>query len=133
MLSSMLNVPCTGQSSEGGAIQEVGVLRGGKHSSHMQLQLEGTVSLRLAGHVVPLIEVLRFEGDAFRVDHRTLFGLVDAPAGPAGGKESATARRARLQRWIAEEKARENKAFQKTVAEREGITVSRLKQILKEK
>lgn len=129
-LAGLLGIPYSGRSSGAGALHEVGLLRGGKHASHVQLQLDGRVALRLAGHVVPVIEVLRLEGDAFKVDHRTLFGLVDAPVGPAGGKESAEARRSRLHRWITEEKAMGNKAFQKVVAEREGISPQRLKQIL---
>jgi len=44
--------------------------------------------------------------------------------------ESTTERRERLQKRIDEEKANGNRAFQKTVAEEEGIHISRLKQIL---
>jgi hypothetical protein len=88
------------------------------------------MALLLAGHSVPLIEVLRLEGNLFKVDHHALFGLVDAPVGPAGGAESASARRARLLREVAEEKKKGTKAFLKTVANREGISPQRLKQIL---
>jgi hypothetical protein len=129
-LAQWLSIPYAGRPGDESSTLAVGLLRGGRHSSHVQLQTAGKIALLLAGHSVPLIEVLRLEGSRFKLDHRALLGLVDGPVGPAGGAESRAARRSRLMRWIAEEKAKGNKAFHKTVANREGIKSQRLRQIL---
>ena len=129
-LAQLLGIPYSGRPFDESTTLEIGLLRGGKHASHVQLQTAGKMALLLAGHSVPLIEILRLEGSVFIVDQRALFRLVDAPVGPAGGAESASARRARLQHWVVEEKKKGNKAFLKTVAIRERISPQRLKQIL---
>jgi hypothetical protein len=129
-LARLLDIPYSGRPGDESTTLEIGLLRGGKHASHVQLQTAGKMALLLAGHSVPLVEVLRLEGNVFKVDHHALFGLVDSPVGPAGGAESAAARRSRLMRWIAEEKAKGSKGFHKAVASREGITPQRLRQIL---
>ena len=101
---------------------EVGMFRGKKESSHLVLIADGGLSLALAGHSIALAEVLTLEGMGFKLDKQTLVRLVDKPIAGAGDKESATQRRARLK-----------KTFLKTVAGDEGISVSRLKQLLQEK
>lgn len=109
---------------------EVGVLKGAKHSSHVVLLAEGRLSLSLAGHSIALSEILVIEGSNFKLDKRALIRLVDKPAGGAGDVESAAQRRSRLKKRVQEYKDKGNKAFLKTAAEDEGISVSRLKQIL---
>jgi hypothetical protein len=56
--------------------------------------------------------------------------LVDKPVAGAGDIESAAQRRARLAKLVREERAKGNRAFLKTVAAKEGISISRLKQLL---
>jgi hypothetical protein len=112
---------------------EVGMFRGKKESSHLVLIADGGLSLALAGHSIALAEVLTLEGMGFKLDKQTLVRLVDKPIAGAGDKESATQRRARLKKRVQAEKNRGNKTFLKTVAGDEGISVSRLKQLLQEK
>ena len=64
------------------------------------------------------------------MDRRALTRLVDQPIAGGGDQESAAQRRERLQKRVDAERAKGNRAFNKTVAEEEGINVSRLKQIL---
>jgi len=66
----------------------------------------------------------------FKLDRRTFVRLVDSPIAGSGDKESATQRRARVKKRVQAEKNRGNKAFLKTVAEDEKISVTRLKQLL---
>lgn len=111
---------------------EVGMLKGTKYSSHLVLVANGRLTLSLAGHSIPLADVLTLEGKAFKVDRRALTRLVDKPVAGAGDVESAAHRRERLKKRVQAVKAKGVKAFLKTVAEEEGITVSRLKQLLRE-
>jgi len=111
---------------------EVGMLKGAKHSSHLVLIADGKLFLSLAGHSVQLADVLALEGNAFKVDRRTLTRLVDQPVAGAGDVESAAHRRERIKKRVQAVKNKGVKAFLKTVAEEEGITVSRLKQLLRE-
>lgn len=110
---------------------EIGLLKGRQHSSHLVLlSAGGSLKLTLAGHSVVLGDLLFLEGQRFEFDQRALTRLVDQPIAGGGDQESATQRRERLQKRIAEKKAKGTKAFLKTVAEEEGISVQRLKQIL---
>jgi hypothetical protein len=109
---------------------EIGMLKGKKGSSHLVLLADDRLGLTLAGHSIALADVLTLEGMGFKLDKQTLVRLVDKPIAGAGDKESATQRRARLKKRVQAEKNRGNKTFLKTVAGDEGISVSRLKQIL---
>lgn len=111
---------------------EVGMFKGRKHSSHIVLLTEGGLTLCVAGHSIALADILTLEGNSFKLDKQTLIRLVDKPVAGAGDAESAAQRRERLKRRVQAEKAKSNKAFLKTVSEDEGISVSRLKQLLKE-
>lgn len=110
---------------------EVGVLKGARHSSHVVLRADGVLTLNFAGHSVPLADVLALGGNGFKLEKRALTRLVDKPLAGAGDAESAAQRRARLAKRKQEHKDKGTKAFLKAVAEEEGISVSRLKQILK--
>jgi hypothetical protein len=77
-----------------------------------------------------LADILTFDGKDFKVDRRTLVPLVDKPISGAGDVESATQRRVRLKKWVQAAKDKGNEAFLKTVAEAEGISVARLKQLV---
>ena len=56
---------------------------------------------------------------------------LDQPIAGAGDTESPAQRRERLKKRVQEVKARGTRGFLKVVAQEEGISVSRLKQILK--
>lgn len=132
LLSRLLGLHRSGASDTDNARWEVGMLKGAKYSSHVVLVADGKFALSLAGHSVSLADVLTLEGDAFKVDRRTLARLVDQPVAGAGDVESAAHRRERLKRRVQAVKAKGITGFLKTVAEEEEISVSRLKQLLKE-
>jgi hypothetical protein len=66
------------------------------------------------------------------IDRRLLNRCVDHPVAGAGDAESAEQRRERLRARVREEKAKGTRAYVKTVAEEEGISPSRLKQLVAE-
>ena len=132
LLSGLLGLHRSEASSTDASRWEVGMLKGTKHSSHLVLVADSKLTLSLAGHSVPLADMLTLEGDALKVDRRTLARLVDQPVAGAGDVESAAHRRERLKKRVQAIKNKGVKAFLKTVAEEEGITVSRLKQLLRE-
>lgn len=109
---------------------EIGMLKGKKHSSHLVLIAGDNLTLTLAGHSIPLPDILAFENNQITIDRRTLTRLVDQPVAGAGDTESAVKRRERLQKRVDELKSNGVKAFLQTTADEEGIHVSRLKQIL---
>jgi hypothetical protein len=84
----------------------------------------------LAGHSIAVADILALEDNGFKLDKRTLLRMVDKPTGSAGDAESAALRRARLKKRVQAEKNKGTKAFLKTVAEEENISVQRLKQLL---
>jgi len=109
---------------------EVGRLKGRKGASHVVLLADGRLKLTVAGHTIDVAEVLTLADKGFILDKRMLTGLVDKPVGGAGDQESATQRRVRLKKRVQTEKNKGNKAFLKTVAGEEGISISRLKQLV---
>jgi hypothetical protein len=111
---------------------EVGVFRGKKHASHLVLLAGGKLTLTLAGHSIALSEVLTLNGDVFKADARRLTHLVDHPVAGAGDVESAEQRRERIKNRVNELKAKGVKAFLKTVAEEEGLSISRIKQLIQD-
>lgn len=129
LLAGLLGLHRSGSGTDA-ARWEVGMFKGAKHSSHLVLAVDGKLTLSLAGHSVPVADVLALEGNAFQVDRRTLNRLVDQPVAGAGDVESAAHRRERLKKRVQAVKAKGTKAFLKAVAEEEGISVSRLKQLL---
>ena len=88
---------------------------------------EDPLQLSVAGHVVELAEVLTVKENALALDKIKLVRLVNDPM---GNNETPEARRNRLAARIKEEKAKRTKAFNQVVADEEGISLSRLKQIL---
>lgn len=132
MLAALLGLHRSGQDDPSSGRWEVGLLKGAKHSSHVVMRAGKGLTLELAGHSVALAEVLALENGTFSVDRRALTRLVDQPVAAAGDTESAAQRRERLKRRVDELKAKGVKAFLKTVAEEEGLSVSRVKQLLQE-
>ena len=76
--------------------------------------------------------MLSIEAGNFKVDKRRLTRLVDQPVAGAGDVESAEQRRERIRKWVGELKAKGVKAFLKTVAEEEGVSISRIKQLIQD-
>ncbi len=107
------------------------MFKGAKHSSHLLLSADGQLTLNLAGHSIDLADILTFESCGFKLDKRVLVRLVDKPIAGAGDAESAELRREKLIKRVQAEKNKGNRAFLKSVAEEEGFSVSRLKQIVK--
>lgn len=130
LLAGLLGTSPSATNNANTARWEVGMLKGAKHSSHIVLIADGNLYLSLAGHSIPLVDVLTFKGNTFKVDRLKLCHAVDQPATGAGDVESATQRRNRLKKRVDTLRTSGVKAFLKTVAEEEGITTSRLKQIL---
>ena len=131
LLAGLLGLHRSGAGGTDAARWEVGIFKGTKHSSHVVLVANGNITLTVAGHSIPLVEVLAL-GNALQVDRQRLNRLVDQPVNGGGDGESAAQRRERLKKRVDAEKARGSKAFQKDVAAEEGISVSRLKQLLKD-
>ena len=132
LLADLLGLRRAGAGGTSNGRWEIGMLKGAHHASHLVLLAGDRLTLTVAGHVIALSDVLAFEGDAFKVDKRTVTRLVDQPVAGAGDVESAAQRRKRLKQRVQGVKARGTKAFLKTVAEEEGISVTRLKQLVRE-
>ena len=93
--------------------------------------IDGGAVLEVAGHVLPLDMALTIRGAALTLDGKTLARCVDAPAAGAGvPAESPDERRQRLKARVAAEKRKGTKAFNEVVAAEEGLSVSRLKQLV---
>lgn len=95
--------------------------------------IDGGAVLEVAGHVLPLDLALTIKDAALTLDSKTLVRCVDAPAAGAGvPAESPDERRQRLKARVAAEKRKGTKAFNEVVAAEEGLSVSRLKQLVAE-
>ncbi|MHB9100127.1 MAG: hypothetical protein ACYC2E_01215 [Sulfuricella sp.] len=123
-----LSQPST-QAVDGGQ-WHIGLLKGKKYNSPVALLAGDNLTLSLAGHAVPLVDVLGIEKNALALDKAALIRLVD---NPEGNGEDPEARRERIKARVGEEKAKGTKAFLKVVAEEEGLSVSRLKQLVAKK
>lgn len=132
LLSGLLGLHLPGTRGTDAARWEVGMLKGTKHSSNLVLVAGGKLALSLAGHSIPLVDVLTLEGNAFKVDRRALTRLADQPVAGAGDTESARNRRERIKKRVQTLKDKGVKPFLRTVAQEEDISVSRLKQLLRE-
>ena len=108
----------------------IGLLKSTKHASYLTLIFERTLMLSLAGYKVELTDVLIFDDGKITIDRHRLMRLVDKPIAGAGDAETAAQRRNRLQTQVDQLRSKNVRGFLKITAEREGISVSRLKQIL---
>ncbi len=111
---------------------DVGVLKGAKGSAHVVLGIENELRLTIAGHSLPVADVLELGDKGLSIERRALLRCVDNPVAAAGDQESAEQRRERLRRRRNELKAAGKRNFNQVLAEEEGITVERIKQLLKE-
>lgn len=127
VLARLLEVSRTASTAANDKEWVVGTLKGRKHKSLVTLRAGNDLHLLLAGHTVPLADILAFNQDTLTVDKNELIRRVDKPTNNA---ETSSTRRKRLKARIAEEKAKGRRAFLQTVAAEEGISVQRLKQIV---
>ena len=132
VLARLLGLSRSASTAAEGNQWHIGVLKGKKHKSRVTLLADDGLNLSLAGHTVPIIEVLAINENVLTLDKGELIRLVDKPAGNAE-TETPEQRRERLRARVREEKARGTKAFVRLVAEEEGISVSRLKQLISAK
>lgn len=133
LLAQLLGLHRSGGHNGDATRWEVGVLKGAKHASHLVLVTDGTLTLSLAGHSIPVVDVLTLVGKTFQVDRRMLCRLVDRLVAGAGDMESAAQRRERLKKRVKILKAQGVKAFVKNVAQEEGISDTRVKQLVGKK
>lgn len=131
VLARLLGLPRTASLAADGRQWNVGVLKGSVRRSPVKLLAGDGLTLTLAGHTVPLVELLTIKKDTLALDKATLIRLVNNPVGNAEG-ETPEARRERIRARVSEEKAKGTKAFLRVVAEEEGISLTRIKQLIKD-
>lgn len=111
----------------------IGTLKGRKHNGQVTLVADGnSLAFALGGHTIPLVDVLSFKENSLALDKAALIRMVDNPADD-NDTETPEERRKRLQARVSEEKTKGTKAFLQAVANEEGISVSRLKQLINDK
>lgn len=130
-LARFLGLPRTASLATDGKQWNVGTLKGKKHNSPITLLAGDGLTLALAGHTAPLVDVLTIEKNNLALDKAALIRLVDNPAGGAQA-ETPEARRERIRARVREEKAKGTRAFLRVVADEEDISISRLKQLVKD-
>ena len=130
LVADLLALRCPEVSDPNDARWDIGLFRGRAYASYLVLRAAGSLTLALAGHSIALKEVIGLEEDRLSIDVRRLTRLVDSPVSGAGDAESAAQRRARLKQRVQEVKVLGTRGFLKAVAAEEGISVSRLKQLL---
>lgn len=112
---------------------DVGVLKGTKQNgAHVVLGIENELRLTIAGHSLPVSDVLELGEKGLILERRALLRCVDNPVAAAGDQESAEQRKERLRKRRNELKAQGEHHYNKALAEEEGISVERIKQLLKE-
>jgi len=129
-LARLLGLTRTATQAMDGGQWHIGVLKGKKRNSPVALLAGDNLTLSLAGHAVPLVDVLGIEKNTLALDKAALIRLVD---NPEGNGEDPEARRERIKARVGEEKAKGTKPFLQVVAEEEGLSVSRLKQLVAKK
>ncbi len=128
-LSGALGLKSKPERDKSRGVFKLGSLQGKKQVGSLEFNTAESACLNVSGHSFPLSEIVIFEGDHPRIDRAAILGLVDMPQGNA---ETPEARRTRLKARVGEIKAKGIKAFLKVVAAEEGISPSRLKQLLKD-
>ena len=91
-LTKLLGISQTPTQPAAGGQWPIGSLKGKKHRSQVTLLAGDNLTLSLAGHTVPLVDVLIIEKNALALDKAELFRLVDSPAGDSkvGGSVQGT-------------------------------------------
>ena len=128
MLTSLLGFSQSPTKTTDGKQWHIGTLMGRKNRYPVMLLTDDGLTLLLAGHTVSLIDVLSITENTLALNKAALMRLVNNPTND-NETESPEARRERLIARIREEKTKGTKAFLRLVADEEGISVTRLKQI----
>lgn len=129
MLAKMLGLSQPAIQAADSKQWHIGTLKGRKHNSPVKLLAGDSLTLALAGHAAPLVDVLTIEKNNLALDKAALIRLVDNPADDSEA-EAPEARRERIRARVREEKAKGTRAFLRVVADEEGISTSRLKQLI---
>lgn len=134
VLARLLGMERGAAATNEGRHWRIGQVLGKKHRSPLVLHVSGLEgpALTLAGHTVPVAEVLTISKNTLALDVAALVRLVDNPAGrEAEEAETLDAKAKRLTARVAQERAKGTKAFLQVVADEEGFHKTRLQQILK--
>jgi hypothetical protein len=75
---------------------DLGVLKGTQAAAHVVLHVDSALTLHIAGHVLPLGDVLAWADRGMTVERRALVRCVDNPVAAAGDKASRQQRIDRL-------------------------------------
>ena len=130
-ISGFLKIDQRGPTAIDSKQWRIGMFKGRKHISQLTLEADGkSLFLSLAGHNIPLVDVLAFEDCSLALDKVALIRLVDEPTSKCE-IEKPEERKARLIARVKQERAKGTKAFLQVVAEEEGVSTSRLKQLIK--
>ncbi|MDP3498157.1 MAG: hypothetical protein Q8R84_10950 [Candidatus Nitrotoga sp.] len=131
VLTRLLGLPRVASLTNNSKQWNVGTLKGRVHRRPLTLMADDGLTLALAGHAVPLLEVLNIQENVLVLDNAALIRLVDKPAGNTES-ETKEARRERIRARVREEKTKGTKAFLRVVAKEEGVSESRIKQLVKD-
>lgn len=112
---------------------DVGVLRGARHSAHVVLVIECALHLNIAGHSLPVADVLELGARGLILEQRALQRCVDAPVAAAGDTQSREQRVERLRKRRNALKGAGVRNFNQVLADEEGCSKSAIKQLLQEK
>lgn len=105
--------------------------RANKATAHLRIDVQGQVLLDVAGHTPELGMVLSLKGRQLVLDLRHLQRCVDAPVGGvAAASEKPEDRRQRLSDLAERARKRSPRKFLQEVADKEGISVYALKQVI---
>lgn len=111
---------------------DLGVLKGTKHSAYVVLSINGALHLAIAGHTLPVTDVVELGDKGLILERRALLRCVDNPVAAAGDTLSRAQRVERLRKRRNELKAKGVRNFNKVLADEENCSVSLIKQLLAE-
>lgn len=112
---------------------DVGVLKGTQHSAHVVLGIDRVLRLAIAGHSLPVADVLEFSDKGLILERRALLRCVDNPVAAAGDTPSRDLRIERLRKRRNELRSAGVHNFNQVLAREENCSVSLIKQLLAEK
>lgn len=132
-MAGLLGGGATGAHGSAAGRYRLGFVQGKKQDRavlHLRFDDEG-LRLVLAGHVLEVQDALVLRDGRLAFDQRLLARCVDAPAdGADGADEAPEDRRLRLLDLVDKERARSPGKFLQSAADKEGITVYALKQVI---
>lgn len=122
-LSRILNLASLPKRDNTGRRWFLGPLRGVRRTADVTLAIDDAAVLLVAGRSISVSEVVTLDNNVLSTATGKLLELVDRP------NESPVQRRERLRKRIQELRERGVKKFNQVVADEEGFSVSRLKQL----